>query len=85
MSESSYTRRDYAEDDPDSVQSVGVTGEIDRRKVGTTHYEVESEDEEPPGHDSDEAAVEGYCGGSRDTREATDKADELAAKFEGYQ
>lgn len=85
MSKASYTRRDYAEDDPDSVQSKSVTEEVDRRAVGRTHYEVESESEESHGHESDEAAVEGYCGGSRDSREATDKADELAAKFEGYQ
>lgn len=84
MSEAEYTRRDYAEDKEDSVQAGSVTEAVDLRAVGRTHYEVESESEEPPGHDSDEGAVAGYCGGSRDSREATDKADELASKWEDF-
>lgn len=81
-----YTRRDYAEDMPDSVQATSVSAATNEREVGREWafgelYEPASDDS--PGHDSDEAAVDGYCGGSRDSREPEDTADKLAAKFEG--
>lgn len=81
-----YTRRDYAEDDPNSVQSTSVSAATNERKTGTEYqfeelYEPTTDDS--PGHDSDEEAVEGYCDGSRDFQEPKDTADQLAAKFEG--
>jgi len=81
-----YTRRDYAEDMPDSKQATSVTQATNQRKVGATYTmgQLDWEDEANPGHESDEAAVAGYCDGSRDTREPEDKADKLAAKFEDF-
>lgn len=80
-----YTRRDYAEDMPDSVQATSVSAATNERKTGPEYqfkelYEPASDDS--PGHDSDEAAVDGFCGGSRDSREPEDTADKLEAKFE---
>lgn len=85
MSEN-YTRRDYAEDMPDSMQATSVSAATNQRKTGPTYLmrDLDWGSEPNPGHDCDEAAVAGYCGGSRDSREPTDKADELAAKFRGY-
>lgn len=81
-----YTRRDYAEDMPDSKQATSVSAAANQRQTGPEYRmsELDWGEEPEPGHESDEAAVAGYCGGSRDTREPTDKADELAAKFEDF-
>lgn len=81
-----YTRRDYAEDMPDSVQATSVSAATNERKVGRewAFGELyEPENTEPPGHHTDEEAVAGYCDGSRDSRESEDTADQLAAKFKG--
>lgn len=81
-----YTRRDYAEDMPDSKQATSVSAATNQRKVGVEYHmnELDWDERRDPGHGCDEAAVEAYCNGSRDTREPQDKADLLAAKWADF-
>lgn len=82
-----YTRRDYAEDDQNTVQATSVSAAANERKVGReyTFDELYELSDNSPGHRDDDEAVSHYCNGSRDSREPQDTADKLAAKFKEFQ
>jgi hypothetical protein len=64
-----------------------VSSTVNEKKDGIVHEPEDldwGDNEESPGHDNDEAAVAGYCHGSRDTRETTDPAEKWAAEFEDF-